>query len=181
MPRLAITGGIAEGKSTVLECLREAGYLTASSDEISRELFATDPVQRGLSALLGLPAPVHPEDLRAQLFDNPTLRREVNRLMHPLIIRAILASRADAIEIPLLVETCLQGRFERVWVVTCGPQEQRRRLIERIGDESRVDTILASQLATEVKVAFADAVVRTNRPREDVQRFVAAMASRSLS
>ena len=180
MRKLAITGGVAEGKSTVLSYLRELGYTTASSDEISRNVFHSEEVQDGLAALLRMPRPIEAADLRERIWDDDPLRRSVNRLMHPLILQRLDALDVDAIEVPLLFETCLQGHFDRVWVVTCGVEEQRRRLLLRLGNASDVDSILSTQLPAEVKCAFADLIVRTNRASEDVKRFVASMVRRSL-
>jgi dephospho-CoA kinase len=180
MLNVAITGGIAEGKSTVLGYLRSMGYKTASADEVARTVFESEHVQDRLAELLGASKPVTPPDLREHLWDNSKLRRSVNSLMHPLILDRLHAMQADAIEIPLLIETCLQGHFRRVWVVTCGLEEQKSRLQARFGKEAHLGSILASQLSSEVKCAFADTIVRTNRPPEDVIRFITAVARRSF-
>jgi dephospho-CoA kinase len=100
--------------------------------------------------------------------------------MHPIILEALKTLNADAIEIPLLIETCFQGQFKRVWVVTCGLEEQRKRLAERLGSKADVEAVLASQIPTEVKCTFADVIVRTNRPPEDVHRFIKAVVRRTL-
>lgn len=180
MLKIAVTGGIAEGKSTVMACLRDLGYKTGSADEVARQVFESATVQSKLAEMLGIGLPVTPPDLREHLFDNRKLRRSVNALMHPLILKELEALKADAIEVPLLIETCLQGHFKRVWVVTCGPKEQRKRLAARLGTDTNLDAILESQLPTEVKCAFADVIVRTNRPLQDVNRFITAVARRSF-
>jgi dephospho-CoA kinase len=180
MPKLAITGGIAEGKSTVMGYLRQIGYKIVSADDIARSVFERDDVQARLSELLACTRPVTAPDLREKLFENVELRRSVNRVMHPLILQGMEDSGADVIEVPLLIETCLQGYFQRTWVVACGEEEQRRRLLERLGPSTDVEAILQTQLPSEVKCAFADVIVRTNRPPEDVIRFIKAVVRRSL-
>lgn len=179
--KVAITGGVAEGKSTVLSFLKDLGYRTASSDAIAKEVFDTDEVQVALAQILDCRGPVSPDLLRQRIWAEPGVRLAVNRLMHPRILNLLYRSGAQFIEVPLLIETCLQGEFDRVWVVTCGREEQLRRLTERLGDEKQADEVIASQLSSEVKLAFADVIVRTNRPLADVKRFVAAMAGRSVS
>lgn len=164
----------------MLSYLRELGYRTASGDEVSRGLFHSDDIQKGLAKLLKVSKPIEPADLREHLWEDASLRRAVNRLMHPAILQRLQSVEADAFEIPLLIETCMQAHFQRVWVVTCGVDEQRCRLLQRVGDPEAVDSILGIQLSTLVKCAFADVVVRTNRRAEDVKRFVATMARRSL-
>src|SRR5688572_15672651 len=113
--RVAITGGIAEGKSTVLHHLKEAGQSVYSADDAALEVFSDPRMQRRLSAVSGLPEPIDRERLRAAIADTPELRREVNLAMHGPILDRILASRARFIEVPLLVEACLQARFDAVW------------------------------------------------------------------
>jgi dephospho-CoA kinase len=174
--RVAITGGIAEGKSTVLGYLREEGEAVASSDAYAREVFQEPDVQSALAHLLGQESPVEPAALRDALSSSATLRRDVNRLMHPKVIERILASRAKYIEVPLLIEGCLQSLFDQVWVVSCGPEEQRRRLVERVGEAAALE-LIATQLKTSVKTPFGDVVFRTNQPEETVKRYVKLAAS----
>jgi dephospho-CoA kinase len=178
--RVAITGGIAEGKSTVLGYLRDGGYPTFSSDVIAREIFEDPEVNALLARAAALPPPVGREALREAILRDPSVRRSVNRIMHPRVGAAQRAHPRGFFEVPLLVEACLQGEFDRVWVVTCGAIEQRRRLRERLGEEAVVEGLLAAQLPTEVKVAFADLVLRTNEPPDRVRCVALDAASRLM-
>lgn len=170
--RLAVTGGIAEGKSTVLQVIQEAGVEVASADEIAKRVFELDEVQAGLARILGGEPPVEPGRLKSAIFANPPARRAVNRLMHPLVIHGIEASQAPVVEVPLLLESATQGLFDRVWVVTCGPEEQLRRLIERTGDPLQAKQILEAQLPSRARLPFADRIVRTNLEPNTVRQYV---------
>ena len=176
---VAITGGIAEGKSTVLQMLAELGYRTGSSDEVSREVYIEPDVQAALAAAAGLPVPVDRAELRAAIAERPVLRRQVNAIMHPRIRARMRENDAQFVEVPLLVEACLQAEYRRVWVVTCGPEEQLLRLVRRYGDEAHARAVMASQLPSSVKNAFADLTIRTNAPLEAV-RDVVSEAARSF-
>jgi dephospho-CoA kinase len=176
---VAITGGVAEGKSTVLEYLREAGYEVESSDRLAREVFQQDEVQASIARILGVSAPVRPELLRSEL-GRDSVRRAVNELTHPLILEALQLSKAAFFEVPLLIEACLQGYVDRVWVVTCGPEEQLRRLAERLGGTEAAEALIRTQLTSRVKMPFADRVIRTNRDERSVQRFVTESAQSDL-
>jgi dephospho-CoA kinase len=107
--RLAVTGGIAEGKSTVLQAIHEAGFETVSADDIARDVLHTAEVQAGLSQILGKDEPIEPATLKSALFESPKVRQDVNRLMHPAIMRMLKDHPAPVVEVPLLVESCLQG------------------------------------------------------------------------
>lgn len=176
-----MTGGIAEGKSTVLGYLREMGYRVASGDDIARRVFESEPVQAALAVLLGQEPPVEPSHLRDAISESHATRRAANRLLHPAILKALDAEPADFVEVPLLLETCIQGRFGRVWVVTCGEQEQLRRLIARLGDEERARRLVDIQLSASVKTAFADEIVRTNQSESAVRANVAAAVAREFN
>lgn len=167
--RLAVTGGIAEGKSTVLAHLREAGYETESADEIAREVFAGPEVQAFLGERLGSAAP---DLVRTAITSTSEFRRSMNAIAHPLILERLESSPAQVFEVPLLIEACLHFRFDRVWVVTCGPEEQATRLAKRFGDAATARAMLATQLPTAAKIPFADRVVRTNADKESVRRYV---------
>jgi dephospho-CoA kinase len=125
-------------------------------------------------------ADVSKEGLRQAITTNPQLRREINRVFFPRILSRLEELAPAFVEVPLLCEACLQGAFSRVWVVTCGRDEQRRRLMARYGDASRVSGLIGSQLATAVKLAFADLIVRTNEPLQAVNAFVIQAAEREM-
>jgi dephospho-CoA kinase len=178
--RVAVTGGVAEGKSTVLQACADAGYTVGSADAVAREVFEQAAVQAQLAQLLQVEAPVAPSDLRQVLSENPSLRRSVNRLMHGNILQAMDRQDAQIWEVPLLIETCIYGLFDRVWVVTCGPEEQLERLVARLGDEQAARNLIATQLPSTIKCAFADHIVRTNQPRDLVQQDVLALLASEL-
>lgn len=168
---LAITGGIAEGKTTVCDILREQGISVLSSDDVARRLFETEPVQAFLADLLGELAPVSRDSVRRALGD-PVLRRAINCFLHPLVWGELQSSGAVAFEVPLLIEAALHPHFEQVWVVTCGLEEQWRRLMERTQNEETARRFLATQLPTRAKLPFADRVIRTNYQVQSVRDHV---------
>ena len=162
----AITGGIAEGKSTILAFLEKQGYSVASADQVSRELFEVPDVNAQLAAIADVTCPISRQTLREKLIEQPTLRRAVNELMNPMIMSQIKRMDVEFVEVPLLLEACLQADYDEIWVVTCGVDEQRKRLVERYGADGNVDKILNAQLPTTVKVAFGDWVIRTDQSLE---------------
>src|SRR4051812_12379298 len=99
------------------------GETTLSADVVASEIFNTPAVQARLAHASGLAAGFSRSELRQALARSEDVRREVNRLMHPLVMERILASQDRFVEVPLLIEACLQSSFDRIWVITCGPQE----------------------------------------------------------
>lgn len=161
---IALTGGIGEGKSTVLGFAAECGVRTASADAIVAQLWAEAGFRVEVAEALGLPALANKDAARARVTADPSARLSLNRLTHRRVMEALLASGAELIEIPLLIETVTHPLFHKVWVVTCGASQQKHRLLERLGDASTVARFLATQLPTRVKLAFADRILRTDTP-----------------
>lgn len=172
---IAITGGIAEGKSTVLQMLADSGYRTVSADGIAREVFQTPWAQARMAEIFGVQSPSR-ETIREMISEKPGLRRALNQVMHGPIWKGILESGAQFVEIPLLVETCLHPRFRVVWMVTCGFDEQLRRLSERLGGEPAAVQMMSTQLSSRAKAQFADRIVRTNAELNSVLGFVQSAA-----
>ncbi len=165
--QIAITGGIAEGKSTVLQFCADMGVPTLSADVLARQAFSDPEIQQEVEGLLGLSI-ANREGIRSRILSDDEARRGLNQILHPWI-----AARArgfhGAVEIPLLIETVRYLEVDAVIVVTCGEVEQRRRLMERLQDFELTERMLAAQLPTRVKMQFADAVVRTNDSLRSVQ------------
>jgi dephospho-CoA kinase len=185
--RVAITGGICDGKTTVLAALSELGYPTVSADEIVDELYSEPAWLERLRAEFGDEIVSESQFNRkwaaAKAFSVPAFRRHLNRLIHPEVIKRILArldgfgQRLSFAEMPLLIESATQGAFDRVWVVDAGSSERLRRLVERLGgDEAAARARLAAQLPTEAKKPFADRILRTDLALESVKILAARLA-----
>lgn len=155
--------------------IREFGGSIVSADDIAREILADDLIRREISQIAGLAGPYDPADLRVKMILDPDVRRKVNAFLHPFIWQRLRNSPANFFEIPLLFETCLQSAYDRVWVVSCGREQQWKRLHQRYGENEFTQGILDMQLRTEVKVAFADQIIRTNSSLEAVRLVVKTM------
>lgn len=171
LPRypLLITGGVAEGKTTVLAFLAEAGARVESADHLVRQLWDDEGFRGRVQRSLNLSQPANRELVRNLIAEQPQLRQKLNALVHPLVREQLAERHYDAVEVPLAIETARTFEFQEVWVVTCGAEEQRRRLAARLGNEAEADRFLRTQLPTEVKTAFAHRVIRTDQPIPCVQ------------
>lgn len=175
MPLLAVTGGVAEGKSTVLADLASLGMPTASVDGLAAEILEDPKLRRRAFAAAGLSLAAGSPALRSAIFGSAETRRKVNLVLHGPLLERVRSLGSTAVEVPLLLEACLPDEFTWVWTVTCGPEEQARRLAERWGS-AEAGLAMAAQLPSRAKVPFADAVVRTNLPRAAVSTHVADLA-----
>jgi dephospho-CoA kinase len=180
MLRIAITGGVAEGKSTVLQMLAEEGWRVQSSDHVAKRLFESPEVIGVVAQAAGLRPDFSRSELRDAILGSDQTRRAVNRVLHPRISAENAQVEASFFEVPLLFEACLHTSYDRVWVVTCGTAEQHRRLASRLGDSNLAERMIASQLPTFAKTLFADIIIRTNQNFETVRSMLREAAPREI-
>jgi dephospho-CoA kinase len=178
--RIAITGGVAEGKTTVLQLFQQRGGQTISSDALVASLLrpGTDLWSQLVKELGNAILSENGELDRARLamlaFGEARLRRRLNQLLHPTAVEAMrtllkeTAATVIFVEVPLLIEVCLQDAFDRIVVVQATPALQRARLMARGVPPKLARQILHAQLPTRAKVPFADWVIRTHRTLEEV-------------
>jgi len=193
MLRVALTGGIATGKTYCLERFAALGAPVIDADRLAR-----DAVAPGAPGLADVTARFGPEvvaadgtldraRLAAIVFADRDARRDLERIIHPVVYRAIsdwaasLASEGRPLavaDVPLLYETGHDRDFDRVVVAACTPELQVRRLAGRNGlDEPQARRRLAAQWPIDRKRAAADYVIdtggsfaETDRQVEDVWR-----------
>ncbi len=183
--KVAITGGPCDGKSTVLRFVEECGFAVIQADEIVQRLYSSAWFCRAFSHAVSPEFVINGTIDRALLLramvSDPVLRRRLNSFLHPLVFQEIvfwLGWREVAFaEVPLLVESVTFGYFDYVWVVDAGEEERFHRLRSRLGgDEELARGLLRVQLPTAGKRAFADEIIRTNRPLEAVRNEVQRLA-----
>ena len=178
MLRVALTGGIATGKSHVRARFAARGIPTVDADRLAREV--VEPGRPAWTALRTRfdPALFTPDGaldrrrVAALVFDDAVARADLEAIVHPHVRAAIddwferVATSSTApfgiADIPLLFETERAAEFDRVIVTACDAATQLARLAQR--DQLAPDAgrkRLAAQLPTAVKAARADFVVRT--------------------
>jgi dephospho-CoA kinase len=189
--RVALTGGIATGKSYVRARFEELGVPTIDSDTLAREAVA--PGTSGLEAVIarfgaGVLDPVGALDRRklgAIVFADPAERKALEAIIHPEVVRASNAwfaaldpSHPFAIaDIPLLYEVGRDRAFDAVVVTACDPEEQVRRVMKRDRlPEAEARQRIAAQLPIEEKVARADYVIRTDGSFAETDKQVSEVA-----
>lgn len=173
--RVALTGGIATGKSVVARALREAGVATIDADVLAREAVApgspglAEVVARFGSGVVRADGTLDRAALAAVVFADAAARRDLERVIHPRVRQGIDAFFAalesgtpGLAEIPLAYETGWASTFDLVVVVGCRPETQRARLMARDGfTAADADRRMAAQWPVTDKVRLADAVVVT--------------------
>jgi dephospho-CoA kinase len=164
MLNVALTGNIASGKSTVAELFRSWGATLIDADRLVRDVQAPgSPVLRAIAARFGqeLIDPAGMLDrpaLRRRVMGDPAALAELNRMVHPDVLRRRLAlerearSRGDRIvvsDIPLLFEAADPSAFDVIVLVDAPPSTRRERLLAQRGlNADEADRMLAAQAPT---------------------------------
>ncbi|MEM9605148.1 MAG: dephospho-CoA kinase [Pseudomonadota bacterium] len=197
MIRVALTGGIASGKSSAAACFANHGIPSASSDRFARDVVA--PGSEGLTAVtaafgpsvLQLDGGLDRGALRTRIFADDTARERLEALLHPRIRAATeawcVAQRAAGagvvlIEIPLLVETAQHTRYDHVVVVDVDTATQVARVLQRDGgSEDEARQIIAKQASRGARLDAATDVLLNDQTLDTLRRDAGALAARFAS
>jgi dephospho-CoA kinase len=173
MIRIALTGSIGMGKSTVAAMFERAGIPVFDADAVVRGLQGPDG---SLVETIGAQFPgtvsdgkLDRERLAQIVLEDHRRLAALEAIVHPAVQAAREAfadqhreSPALVFEIPLLFETGGAGEFDKVVVVSASPDIQRARALKRPGmTEAKLDSILARQTPDSEKRAQADFVIDT--------------------
>jgi len=169
---VALTGGIASGKTAVSDRFAALGVPVIDTDLLAREVVA--PGTEGLAAVaarfgesvLQPNGALDRRALRERIFADPEARRALEAITHPLIRKALeeqlaaLKAPYAIVVIPLLFETGWQARFDRVLLVDVPEATQKQRLMARDGISSaEAERILETQVSRAQRRAMADDVI----------------------
>jgi len=185
MIKVALTGNIASGKSTVARIWSDAGIPVIRADDLARDAVA--PGSHGLSRVVEeFGEDVLNEDgtldrisLRTRVFRSPEERTRLEQILHPLIgsLRDAWVARQNdqetamvVAEIPLLYEAGLEKDYDLVVLVVSPRKERLRRLTEERGfDEEEASRMMAAQIPADEKLSRADYVLDNGGTREDLE------------
>ena len=178
---IGITGGIASGKSTVTEFLRQQGYQVIDADQVVHEL--QEPGGRLYQALLStFGSVILQEDghldrpkLGAMIFGNPELLAQSSQIQNQ-IIREELARRRELMaetediffmDIPLLFELSYENWFDQIWLVDVTEETQLNRLMSRNAlSQEEAEKRITAQLSLNEKRNRVNLIIDNNGLQE---------------
>jgi dephospho-CoA kinase len=171
--RVAVTGGIACGKSLVAKYLDELGYATIDADDVAHELVSPEERAR----------------LAKVVFRDPAARRELEARLHPVIrarIEAWLSGPASPVSparpvriaiVPLLFEVHWDGDYDIICCVTSEKETQVSRMVTTRGyTREEAEARIAAQMPLEEKASKSHYVIANDGSAEDLRESVAQFA-----
>lgn len=171
MRTFGITGGIGSGKSIVSQMLRTLGIPVFDSDQVAKELTASDPeIRQKLTQLLG--ETVYTESgynrayVASRIFKDDQLRSQVNEIIHPRVRKAfrdfVEANEGSVVgnEAAILIETGAYKTLDTIVLVTAPEAIRVKRVVKRDGaKEQDVRARIEKQWSDAKKKEHADFVL----------------------
>ena len=186
--RVALTGGIATGKSYVLKRFAELSTPTIDADVIAHTAISQGKPawiairNRFGNEVLTVDNRVDRQRLASIVFGDAEARADLEQILHPIVQTVIdkwfetLASHQVThfalADIPLLFETGREGEFDQVIVTKCEPKIQLQRMLTRGISKSDAMSRLAAQLPTSDKTPYANFVINTDGACKETDRQV---------
>ncbi|MEQ3474486.1 dephospho-CoA kinase [Enterococcus cecorum] len=170
---LGITGGIATGKSSVVQHFIDLGFPVVDADIIARHLLDqneqayNEVVKVFGSEILQENGEINRQSLGALVFNYPDKLKQLDELMAPFLQESILAAIKQAsqnqklviVDVPLMYEKGYDEWMDQVAVVYCTPNQQLKRLMQRNQlTEKEAKQRMDSQLPIEMKKLLAEVV-----------------------
>lgn len=181
--RVALTGGIASGKSTVARLLTDLGALVIDADQLARDV--VEPGTPGLERVVErFGRQVLTDDghldrpaVAAIVFKDVEARKDLEAIVHPLVYEAGARAEAEAApgrlvvhDIPLLAESGRADGFDAVIVVDTPAETQVARMVEDRGwTREDAEDRIAAQATREQRRSLATHVIDNSGTREELE------------
>lgn len=181
--KIAITGGIGSGKSTLKNILLEMGYPVFDADKCVADLYKNDhdlisQFNEHFADVVDITG-INKAKLRKLLLENPNHKQQVEKLVHPKVLSAfnefVDCSTCNLVfaEIPLLFEVNWQDQFDEVWCVYANKELIIERLRNnRLLHEETIQSMLNWQMDPQKKCAMSTFVLYNNKGIEDLRNQV---------
>jgi dephospho-CoA kinase len=177
---VALTGGIGSGKSTVAQIFQDLGAIVIDSDQLAREV-----VERGstgfdqIVAAFGDQVLTHGDLNRSALaelvFREPEKRKLLEEITHPLIRKAfakiVESGKDESIiinQIPLLVESNNNYKFDHVITVSASEEIRTERLLKRGMNMAQIRQRIQAQSTDAQRENISDSIIRNDKSHAEL-------------
>lgn len=187
--RIAITGSMGSGKSTVAQLIREMGYHVKDADQIAKEHLESDCVKSALlkrygQRILTCDNTIDKAYLASRIFNYPAEKRQLEDLIYPFVYAELTARSDEKIvfsEVPLLFESNGEHYFDEIWVVVSDEVTMFERLKKnRNYTEEMIQERLQHQMSQHDKILAADVIIENNSDTHNLKKQIETQLERIL-
>lgn len=183
LKKIAVTGGIATGKTTVCQMFEEMGAAVLFADQIVHELFTSnkaliEKTAKEFGADLLKNGQIDRKALGDLVFKDPKKLKKLEAILHPMVLDQIEEEYAKAkglffvVEIPLLYEIGAEERFDTVIAVVADEKIAKKRFVEKGFSEEEFERRSQRQLKPEEKASKAHFILTNNGTMENLRKAV---------
>lgn len=177
---VALTGGIGSGKSTVGQIFEQLGAVVVDSDQLARDILERGSI--GFNQVVAKfgdeilkNGEIDRQKLASIVFKDRTKRSELEQITHPLIRKVfaevIARSRSNSIvinQIPLLVESNHDYKFDHVITVSASEDIRTQRLLKRGLTGDQIRERMRAQATDQMRERIADSVIHNERNEQEI-------------
>ena len=177
--RIAITGSMGSGKSTVANLIRKMGYVVKDADIIAKEYLESTFVKNVLIKQYGQCILTHDNSvdkayLASRIFNYPSEKKQLEEMIYPYVYDALTRKSDNLIEfseVPLLFESHGEQYFDEVWVVVSDEEKMFERLKKnRNYTYEMITERLKHQIPQHEKAILADVVIDNNADFDKLEK-----------
>ena len=187
--RIAITGSMGSGKSTVAQLIRDMGYHVKDADQIAKEHLESDCVKTALlkrygQRILTCDNTIDKAYLASRIFNYPAEKRQLEDLIYPFVYAELTARSNEKIEfseVPLLFESSGENYFDEIWVVVSDEAKMIERLKKnRNYTDEMIQERLQHQMSQHDKAVLADVIIENNSDTDNLRIQIETQLERIL-
>jgi dephospho-CoA kinase len=189
---IALTGGVATGKSTVAKLLKELGYIVIDADHLARKVVEPqtsvfrEVVKSFGPDILAKSGTIDRDRLRQLVMTKPSMRKQLENIIHPAIQQqfktAVEEHNLDKTpttffyEAALIFEAARNHLFKEVWATYCPPEIQLARLCSRSNlSQTEALALINNQMPALKKAELADHIIDTNTTLDTLRQGIIAL------
>ncbi len=184
LKKIAITGGVASGKTSVCQFFKGLGACVVSADAIVHELLRSDTdlgqqLIRQFGHDIAKNGQIDRRVLAEKAFKDPQALKKLESLVHPMVFRKIdelykIACEEDryssfVVEIPLLFEAGADPWYDVIVTVLSDPAKARERFTQLGFQQTEYDLRMKRQMSPETKAAKSNFTIQNNGSLVDLQ------------